>query len=776
MNRPGRLRRTASLLLASLLLVSLAAHPLRAGIYEKGGANGVGARAMSMAGAYTALAQDETAAWWNPAGLGGVDTLRRGTSLGSQYDGRMRSVNFTAASPFTAGAAGAVSWQHDFYAQSAAINTDALLVAGALPLSEDRRMYLGAGLKFLFGAIHKTEATYSGMGLDLGLRYRLALPQNQALTLGLRVQDLDTRLQWSHGGQEQVPMSLALGTAWAITPRTSAVVDLESVQSGQDSNQGSQIIRLGLEHYLQEPLGLRAGCILDSRRASTFTLGAGYKVADWEVQYAFLGLVSNLGLSHRLTVRYGLPPLVTVAKKPAPTPAPTPVAPTGPREYLVELATLPEVFSPNYDGVADTVIFQGNIKEGDAAAVAAWRLSLESQEGQVVRDLSGKEFTEQMEWDGADQAGRICPDGAYLAKWLLQDDQGNRLGYAEVPVVLRTQLPRFGLQITPASLVLIGDRPEQPLRFVMMKNNMIRESGWQLIIRSENGDAVKIFRGRGPVPDSISWNGQMVNKQFIPAGQYRVILTINDNIGLQMSSMQTFDVVRIEPEASLAIQPQLLRPGDREEGQAVIKLSAEPRDKIVSWRLEIRDAASRELVRAFGRTGPLPNSVTWDATDDRGRPVRSGSYFMASLRVTFRGKAGAQSESKALATDIGNGEGGRALALHLTTVLFPSDSGTIPLEAYKYIRQAADTVKKYAKRYTVQVKGYTDSQEAQDKQFELSWERAMKVRDYLNASCGIPMANLETAGYGASLPLATESSPAGRKKNRRVEIILIIEK
>jgi OmpA-OmpF porin, OOP family len=130
----------------------------------------------------------------------------------------------------------------------------------------------------------------------------------------------------------------------------------------------------------------------------------------------------------------------------------------------------------------------------------------------------------------------------------------------------------------------------------------------------------------------------------------------------------------------------------------------------------------------------------------------------------------------ALATDVGMEGITQALALHLTTVMFAQESDTIPLDAYKNLKQAAETINRYAKKYTIQIKGYTDSLESPHQELELSWSRARKVREYLNVSCKIPMNVMEAVGYGSRLPLAPETTSAGRAKNRRVEVVLIIQK
>ncbi|MFC2083104.1 hypothetical protein ACFLSG_03600, partial [Candidatus Bipolaricaulota bacterium] len=60
------------ILIAGLISLSVSADgSLRGSIL-----NGIGARAMAMGGAFTALADDATAAFWNPAGLAQLDDTR----------------------------------------------------------------------------------------------------------------------------------------------------------------------------------------------------------------------------------------------------------------------------------------------------------------------------------------------------------------------------------------------------------------------------------------------------------------------------------------------------------------------------------------------------------------------------------------------------------------------------------------------------------------------------------------------------------------------------
>lgn len=767
------MRTTRWVFIMSMLVLLSNSLSVFAGLYEKGGANGLGARAMGMAGAYTALAEDETAVWWNPAALGEIDTLRLGTSLDSLYDGQLRSINLSAAMPLPQGSAAGINWTHNAYLESAAIQTDSLAIAGSLPLSRDKRLRLGAGLKVLFGSIPRVEQVYSGVGLDFGLRYTILVADEQKLNLALTIQDLDTRIEWSNGVSEQVPQSITLGSAYHFNSSTVAVMDMEMVHSGQEEAKQVRILRMGVERWFRDIIGLRAGYILDSDHATTFSFGAGVKVSGWEVQYALLGEVANLGLSHRLTLSYGLPSLPPQVKSIEPVSVATavPVA-----QFEFEIIALPEVFSPSGETLADSVVFYMNLIEGDWTQVASWRLRLENSEGEVVREFAGNQYADQFEWDGLDRQGEVCPDGTYAATLALTADKNRSLGQAAVLVLIRTEMPDIGIRVSPKHLLLVGKRLQRTIRLRMINVADLTGVTWNIDVQDANGNTVKTFSGEDTIPSDLRWNGVYDNQKSIRAGYYEVILTITDAGGQFETASQIFSVRQVEPKIRMSVSPRLVKIGDQRKGKADFTVSVQPKVGVENWRLEIQDAQTKAQVRTLRGIGAPPKTIVWDAKDKKDKYVKPGTYFHATLILFYSKKSEVRGPKIALATDIGTEETGRSLALHLTMITFGSGASTIKLADFKRLKQAAETVKKYAKRYCLQIKGYTDNREAKKNELELSWERARKVKEYLDVSCDIPDARMEIVGYGSRLPLASKTSAAGRAKNRRVEVVLIIQK
>ena len=56
----------------------------------------------------------------------------------------------------------------------------------------------------------------------------------------------------------------------------------------------------------------------------------------------------------------------------------------------------------------------------------------------------------------------------------------------------------------------------------------------------------------------------------------------------------------------------------------------------------------------------------------------------------------------------------------------------------------------------------------------LGEKRALAVRNYLNQQGGIPLHAINTISYGESMPVADNTTPAGRSQNRRV-VIRVLE-
>jgi chemotaxis protein MotB len=119
--------------------------------------------------------------------------------------------------------------------------------------------------------------------------------------------------------------------------------------------------------------------------------------------------------------------------------------------------------------------------------------------------------------------------------------------------------------------------------------------------------------------------------------------------------------------------------------------------------------------------------------------------------------------------------GGRMIVKLPASVLFASGSAELSKEGQTAIADVAHILKQFRDRRFM-VAGHTDNipigPSAYKNNWELSTARALTVTQTLVQS-GLSPTKLVAAGYGEYDPVKSNASEAGRKENRRIEIVLL---
>jgi chemotaxis protein MotB len=118
----------------------------------------------------------------------------------------------------------------------------------------------------------------------------------------------------------------------------------------------------------------------------------------------------------------------------------------------------------------------------------------------------------------------------------------------------------------------------------------------------------------------------------------------------------------------------------------------------------------------------------------------------------------------------------RGLVIQLLTdkVFFSSGDANLHPEAHHLVSKIGEIVRD-ERSHPVVVEGYTDSQPISTSRYQSNWNlsgdrAAAVVNDF--AEIGVLQARMSVQGYGSQVPIDTNSTAAGRAKNRRVEIVL----
>lgn len=108
-------------------------------------------------------------------------------------------------------------------------------------------------------------------------------------------------------------------------------------------------------------------------------------------------------------------------------------------------------------------------------------------------------------------------------------------------------------------------------------------------------------------------------------------------------------------------------------------------------------------------------------------------------------------------------------------LLFESASAQLKEEAQQILDKVCPILERYASG-TVEIEGHTDNVPTDGVRYlsneELSSARALSVFYYLLDHTSLDPTQVKHAGMGERLPIADNSTPEGRSRNRRVEILL----
>lgn len=279
---------------------------------------GVGARALGMGGAYVAVSNDITSAYYNPAGLANLNYPQIALMHAEQFGNLVNYDYASVAIPFGTDMSFGISAMR-LAVDGIPDTRDALVIrntttrlsdindsrAGINPdlvkefSDQDWAFYITFAKRhsenFSYGAnvkiIKRDIAEYGafGVGFDVGALYTPI----ENLFLGANLQDITTTLvAWNTGRNELISPTAKIGAAymlqfWAgrLTPALDFDVRFENRRFASNFNVGpvSFDMHAGLEYSFKNLISIRGGY----NDVKQFTLGAGVKLPKLNIDYSF---------------------------------------------------------------------------------------------------------------------------------------------------------------------------------------------------------------------------------------------------------------------------------------------------------------------------------------------------------------------------------------------------------------------------------------------------------------------------------------------------------
>ncbi len=265
---------------------------------------GVGARAIGMGDAYTAVDGDASSVYWNPAAIIDVESVditlmhtEWFQDIRYEYVGGVRSFGDYAIG------AGIVGLYMNDLERRVEPTADPIghfrvfdfAVTGSYARRLTDHLDVGGSFKYLHETID-TE-TAKGVAVDLGGRYRI--PRYDGLTAAVTILNLGPRMKFIEE-KFNLPVMYKVGAALDV-PVDALHGNLVIASDAVIPADGSTKVHFGMEYEYAEMIAFRFGYRTgwDNHNVSW---GLGVKVRNFRVDYAMVPFYSELGDTHRVSL------------------------------------------------------------------------------------------------------------------------------------------------------------------------------------------------------------------------------------------------------------------------------------------------------------------------------------------------------------------------------------------------------------------------------------------------------------------------------------------
>jgi flagellar hook assembly protein FlgD/outer membrane protein OmpA-like peptidoglycan-associated protein len=253
-----------------------------------------------------------------------------------------------------------------------------------------------------------------------------------------------------------------------------------------------------------------------------------------------------------------------------------------------------------------------------------WKAAVRSAQGALAAQMEWSgQLPERINWSGADQAGKLLPDGAYTILISSEDKAGNSFSLTSDTIVIDTRPRAFALTLDQAAFSPNGDGVKDLLNVRL--DNFVQD-------RLVSADAAVLDGANRPLrqaafgaqaPAQFGFDGKADGGGRVPDGSYRIRLAARYENGMEaVAESAPFLVKTNPPKASLTIDSPILNPNGKGRKDTVTISGVFSSEK--EWTAVVQDGRGGKM--EYSLSGEPPARAVWDGRGPDGQPVPDGTY------------------------------------------------------------------------------------------------------------------------------------------------------
>ena len=418
---------------------------------------------------------------------------------------------------------------------------------------------------------------------------------------------------------------------------------------------------------------------------------------------------------------------------------------------------------------------------------AAGEAKVEAKSGTTKIELSlkgmtppsrlGAEFLTYVLWV-------ITPDGRYgnTGEILINkngDGQLNTTTPAQTFAMIITAEPYFAVRV-PSEMVILENELRKNTKakifpandFKLMRRGQYAKLGNPLAMTPDLATTpLEVYEARNAVEIAKSRNADKEAAEIFNKASASLQMTENgltekkDKRQIVSTARQTVQFA--EDARALAAQRQEQARIEREQQEAADRARAEAEAKAAAEAAEAKRKADEEAKRQaeLAEAREARMKAETDAIRIKEEAARAEAERSRQAAFALRAQLLEQFNHILETRDTSRG-----LVVNMGDVLFDFGKYNLRPEAKEKLAKLSGIVLAHP-GLNLGVEGYTDNVGSDEINQTLSEKRAQEVRTYL-LNQGLADANVSAQGFGKNSPAADNATPAGRQKNRRVEIVV----